>query len=395
MPSRFRRLRQALWSGVLFALVAVACAMPAAASSPAAPDAIDMASTALGETRRVEVTLPPSYAWAKERRYPVLYLLDGQTHARHAIATSGFLAEQGQVPELILVSVHSTKRVRDFTQTDWPEAWIGGGGAANFRRFLTDELVPRIERDYRAGPTRILAGHSASGQYALHQLATQPATFHAYLAMAPSLDWDGRLPIRELEAALPQAGRPARFVYFAYGDDREDALADDLRLAKALAAAAPGTVRAQVRAMPEETHSALPLVGVIDGLRALYAGYALPEGLARQGLPAVDAHYAALSARIGTPTPAPEAALNELGYQLLGGDRAAEAIAVFERAARENPNSANAWDSLAEAHASAKQWPQAVAAAQRALELGQRQGSDNIAHFQRQLDAYRARLAAP
>ena len=394
MPSRFHRLRQALWSGVLFALVAVACASPAAAR-PASDgtSVLEIASAALGEARRVEVTLPPSYAWAKDRRYPVLYLLDGQTHAAHAIATSTFLATQGQVPELIVVSVHSTKRVRDFTQTDWPQAWIGGGGAAKFMAFLTGELVPRIERDYRAGPTRILAGHSASGQYALHQLATQPATFHAYLAMAPSLDWDDRLPIRELESALPKADRPSRFVYFAYGDDREDALADDLRLAKALAAAAPGTLRAQVRAMPDETHSALPLVGVIDGLRALYAGYALPEGLARQGLPAVDAHYAALSARLGTPTPVPEAALNEVGYQLLGADRSAEAIAVFERAARENPNSANAWDSLAEAFERGKRLDDAVRASARAVQLASQFALPNRASFEGNLARLQAQAA--
>lgn len=395
MPSRLHRLRQTLWSGVLLCLVALAGATPVAASAAGAqgPDVIEIASAALGESRRVEVTLPASYAWAKDRRYPVLYLLDGQTHAGHAIATSTFLATQGQLPELIVVSVHSTVRVRDFTQTDWPKAWIGGGGAAKFMRFLTGELVPRIERDYRAGPTRILAGHSASGQYALHQLATQPGAFHAYLALAPSLDWDDRLPIRELETALPAADRPARFVYFAYGDDYEDALADDLRLAKALAAAAPGTLRAQVRAMPDETHSALPLVGMIDGLRALYAGYALPEGIARQGLAAVDAHYAALSVRLGTPTPAPEAALNEVGYQLLGADRAAEAIPVFERAARENPNSANAWDSLAEAFERGKRLDDAVRASTRAVELATQFALPNREAFERNLANLKAQAA--
>lgn len=341
-----RRHRLSLVFGLL---VLLAGALPAAAEGP---DVLDIASEALGETRHVEVHLPASYAWAAERRYPVLYLLDGQTHGGHAVASSDFLAAQGELPELIVVSVYSTVRVRDFTQTDWPERWIGGGGAAHFTRFLMTELIPRIERDYRTlrtPPFRILAGHSASGQFVLHQLAIEPAGFQAYLAMAPSLDWDDQLPARELEFALPRVDRPTRFVYFAYGDDYEVALAHDLRLARALAAAAPGTLRAEVRAFPEERHSALPLLALIDGLRALYAGYALPEGLAAKGVPAVDAHYAALSSRLGTPVAAPEAALNEVGYELLGSERVAEAIAVFERAARENPASANAWDSLAEA----------------------------------------------
>jgi predicted alpha/beta superfamily hydrolase len=381
-------------SHALGSLVLLACALPAAAKGP---DVLDIASAVLGETRRVEVTLPASYAWATERRYPVLYLLDGQTHGGHAVASSDFLAAQGQLPELIVVSVHSTVRVRDFTQTDWREAWIGGGGAANFSRFLMSELVPRIERDYRTlrtPPFRILAGHSASGQYVLHQLATQPAGFQAYLALAPSLDWDGELPIRELESALPRADRPARFVYFAYGDDREQALAADLRLARALAAAAPGTLRAQVRSFPEETHSALPLLGLIDGLRALYAGYAPPEDLAARGLAAVDAHYAALSTQLGTPVAAPEAALTEVGYQLLGSERVTEAIAVFERAARENPSSANAWDSLAEALDRSARLDDALRASRRAVELATRFDLPERASYERNLSKLQQKAEA-
>lgn len=385
------RLSRPLSLRTLVSLLQLAAALPAAARSQ---DSLEVASAALGETRRVEVHLPASYSWATERRYPVLYLLDGQTHGGHAVASTDFLAAQGQLPEMIVVSVTSTVRVRDFTQTDWPEAWNGGGGAANFARFLTTELVPRIERDYRASPFRILAGHSASGQFALHQLATQPETFHAYIAMAPSLDWDGRLPIRELEAALPRADRPARFVYFAYGDDLGQALADDLRLARALAAAPPGSLRAVVRAFPEETHSALPLLALIEGLRSLYAGYALPEELAELGLVAVDAHYAELATRLGTPFAAPEAALNEVGYRLLGSERVAEAIEVFERAARENPSSANAWDSLAEALAKGGRRDEALRASASAVELAIRFGLPDRAAFERNLERLRRTAAA-
>jgi predicted alpha/beta superfamily hydrolase len=393
MHSRRYRLNHALWS-----LVVLACAAAAAAKGP---DTLEIASAVLGETRHVEVTLPASYAWATQRRYPVLYLLDGQTHGGHAVASSRFLAAQGQLPELIVVSVHSTVRVRDFTQTDWPQAWIGGGGAAHFTRFLMTELVPRIERDYRtlsSPPYRILAGHSASGQYVLHELATEPADFQAYLALAPSLDWDDRLPIRELESALPRADRPARFVYFAYGDDREQALADDLRLAHALAAAAPGTLRAQVRAFPEETHPALPLLGMIDALRSLYAGYSLPEGLAARGLPAVEAHYAELSRRLGTPVTVPEAALNDVGYELLGSERVAEAIALFERVARENPNSANAWDSLADALEEGGRRDDALRASRRAVDLATRFDLPDRSSFERHLSKLEQKLppgAAP
>jgi uncharacterized protein len=81
-------------------------------------------------------------------------------------------------------AIASTVRVRDFTQTDWPQAWIGGGGAGNFKRFLSSELIPEIEQRYRADGYGILSGHSAGGQFALYCLTAEPALFHAYIALS-------------------------------------------------------------------------------------------------------------------------------------------------------------------------------------------------------------------
>lgn len=375
----------------LLCLLLLAAALPLQAfATGVAPTRLTLPSTVLGEERSVQVVLPESYRWAESRRYPVLYLLDGQTHAGHSIGSIGFLAAQGQVPEMIVVAIDSTVRVRDFTQTDWPEAWVGGGGADRFAEFLESELLPRIERDYRTAPFRILSGHSASGQFALHMLATRPALFNAVLAMAPSLDWDKQLPIREMEAALAEPARPARFVYFAYGDDGGGALADDERLARALQAPGEAVLRAVVRHHPAETHGALPLVAQVEGLRALYAGYSLPESPQPPSLAQVQAHYDALGARLGLAVPIPESTLNDLGYRALGRGELETAIALFARAAKENPDSVNAWDSLAEAQAEAKHWPQAVDAAQRALDLATRQGSGDLDRLQGQLAKYRA-----
>ena len=94
-------------------------------------------SAVLDEDRTYRVALPASYKWATDRRYPVLYVLDGAWHFQHAAASVGYLSAHGEIPEMIVVAIDSTKRVRDFTQSDWPTAWVGGGGAANFKRFFS------------------------------------------------------------------------------------------------------------------------------------------------------------------------------------------------------------------------------------------------------------------
>src|SRR5687767_722006 len=155
-------------------------------------------SAVLNEERTYRVQLPDSYAWAKDRRYPVLYVLDGKTHFPHTSGSVGYLAAQGEIPEMIVVAIDSTVRIRDFTQSDWSTAWVGGGGAANFKRFLSSELIPHIERAYRASGFRVLAGHSAGGQFVLYCLTSEPSLFQAYFAFSPSLDWDDNLPQKSL-----------------------------------------------------------------------------------------------------------------------------------------------------------------------------------------------------
>jgi predicted alpha/beta superfamily hydrolase len=156
-------------------------------------------SAVLNEDRSYRVYLPPSYRWAKDRSYPVLYLLDGGEQFVHTAASVDYLATYGEIPEMIVVGVDSTVRVRDFTQSDWSSHWIGGGGAGNFKRFLSTELIPTVERTYRANGFPALSGHSAGGQFALYCLTSEPSLFHAYMVLSPSLDWDDNLPQRSLE----------------------------------------------------------------------------------------------------------------------------------------------------------------------------------------------------
>ena len=115
MLPRVQHLTHALWS-----LVLLACASPAAtgpethevreelaASVDCTPATatdrmtLDIASAALGERRHVEVDLPASYAWATERRYPVLYLLDADERDRYRVANDNARAELGPTAKVV------------------------------------------------------------------------------------------------------------------------------------------------------------------------------------------------------------------------------------------------------------------------------------------------------
>ncbi|MBI3450237.1 MAG: SgcJ/EcaC family oxidoreductase [Acidobacteria bacterium] len=349
-------------------------------------------STVLNEDRKYRIALPANYAAAIDRRYPVLYLLDGAEDFVHTASSAAFLAAHGEIPEMIVVGVDSTVRIRDFTQTDWSSHWIGGGGAANFKRFLSAELMPAIEGAYRTDGFRILSGHSAGGQFVLYGLASDPSLFRAYIALSPSLDWDDHLPQRSLQQSFKSARELKAFLYFARSDDSGAALADDEKLVDTLRNFAPQGFRWHSEAFPQETHGGMPLLAQIDALRQVYPGYLFHNDMLEKGIDFADAHFREVSKTIGWPLPVPELVINDLGYAALSNGKTEEAIALFKRNVSANPNSANACDSLADGYAKAERWKEAAEAEEKAAALAVEFKLPNQAYFADQAKKWRERL---
>ncbi|MEO8276871.1 MAG: alpha/beta hydrolase-fold protein [Thermoanaerobaculia bacterium] len=388
-----RRWRQQ-FAAVAALLLAIFATTAASAREVSIGESFVLKSAILHEDRRYEVALPASYAWAEDRRYPVLFVLDGADHFAHSAASVAYLADKGDIPEMIVVAIDSTVRVRDFTQTDWSSHWIGGGGAAKFREFLANEMLPTIDRTYRTQPFRVLSGHSAGGQFVLWCLPSDRPLFQAYVALSPSLDWDDGLPIRDLEKGLRSVPDLSGFVYVARSDDFGGALADFEKLVAVLRSGAPAGLRVKSAALPLESHTTIPLLGQIDALRSLYEGWRLPEDLVDQGVDATRDYFAALSKKLGIAVPLPESALNDLGYAALGREQFAQAIALFEENVRANPGSANARDSAADGYLAAGDLPAAKASADRAVELAKRFRLSNLAAFERTAQRVAERMRA-
>jgi uncharacterized protein len=338
-------------------------------------------SNILNEDRTYQIYLPASYTWALDRRYPVLYVLDGQTHFIHTVGSVGYLSAQGEIPEVLVVALTSTVRIRDFTQSDWPSHWIGGGGAKNFKAFLSQELIPKIEKEYRTNSFRILSGHSASGQFALYTLASEPSLFHAYVAMSPSLDWDNNLPQRSLEESFEHSDSLKAFLYFAWSDDFDEALAEDQRLLITLETKAPKGFRWVAKGFPDETHASIPLLAEIDALRQLYAGYRLHNDLLDKGFEFAEKHFKKVSEEVGYTIPVPEDIINNFGYEELNKGHIQEAIVFFNRNIKQNPNSANAFDGISDAYEKAGMWNEAIVSSEKAIELAKKYNDPNLNYF--------------
>ena len=161
----------------------------------------ELQSRILGDTRQINIWLPPDYHQVKDR-YAVLYLIDGALDQDfHHIAG---LAQLGSLSwtfgPLIVVGVQTKQRQSELTPppTDprYLTAFPASGGAERFRQFLEQEVIPFVEQAHRAGPRRGLMGESLAGLFVVDTLLSRPDLFHDYVAISPSLWWDDRRPMR-------------------------------------------------------------------------------------------------------------------------------------------------------------------------------------------------------
>ncbi|HMV11085.1 MAG TPA: alpha/beta hydrolase-fold protein [Cyclobacteriaceae bacterium] len=190
-------------------------------------------SVILNEQRTIWISLPSGYhAGTDNKRYPVLYLLDGQDHFQLAKLILNCLKEKTNEPcafsEMILVAIWSKNRFRDFTPSPSQIGLDGktkehlkiSGGGDNFLKFMSSELIPCIDSAYRTSKSRFFAGHSLGGLLVMYALQTCPALFDAYIAIDPSLWWDDHLLVRQAEVYYSLARLEGKYLFLAQANTR-------------------------------------------------------------------------------------------------------------------------------------------------------------------------------
>ena len=369
-------------------LVVLLLASSSTFAQGAAVSKLTIKSKVLGEDRLILVRTPAGYE-VNQRAYPVLYMTDGDAHIAHTSSTIEFLSRNGRMSEMIVVGITNTDRTRDLT----PAKAVGAnaaqfptaGGADNFLKFIETELIPQIEKSYRVQPYRILAGHSFGGLFTIHTLISRPELFNAYVAVSPSLQWSDEATLKRAEEFFKTRKELHATLFTSLGNEPGD-IGKDFEAFRALLA---GTqikgFEWDAQQMTDEDHGSVVLRSHYFGLRKVYDGWQMlrdPQtGAVAGGLKAADEHYKWLSQKFGYSIPTPEALVNQIGYQYLGGGNPEEAIATFKINVERYPESANVYDSLAEAYEKGERLDLATPLYEKAQTLGKQNNDPNAAIY--------------
>ncbi len=331
---------------------------------------VKLYSEILEEERILEISLPANYQNSKVE-YPVLFVLDGGNIFRYCVSVVRMIAPN-HLPHLIVVGIPNTNRRRDLDPNDKKNT-PPHKGASQFLKFMETELIPFIEKEYRALPFRLITGHSLAGFFTIHTFLYKPELFNAFIATSPSL-WipEDNDYLKKVQNILDKKSFTNKFLYFSVGEiESEKIIKGNQRFAEILKEKLVNGIRWNHDLLENEGH--IPIKGFYAGMRELYKDWLISlELIINPDLKEIQKHYKTLSKSFGYKILPPESLINTLGYRLLNKKKIAEAIELFKYNVEKYPKSWNVYDSLGEAAMKQGDKPLALKSYQIALKLNPR-----------------------
>ena len=200
-------------------------------------------SPQLSNSRTLIVYLPPSYSLNPLKRYPVLYMHDGQNLFEAATSATGVewrvdetansRMNQGLMDEAIIVGVYNTGSNRIFEYTPCCDADYGGGGADLYESFIIDTVKPYIDGAYRTLSSKAntaVMGSSLGGLVSFYIGRRHPEVFGKLGSMSGSFWWDNEALTVQVEASASKV--PVK-IYLDAGTN-SDGLTQTTRMRNAL-----------------------------------------------------------------------------------------------------------------------------------------------------------------
>jgi hypothetical protein len=162
------------------------------------------------------IHLPEDYE-NSTKEYPVIYMMNGQSVSSfaNAAATLDNLSNE-RIPDLILIGISNTGVAENYRSCPDDSGNVKTGDS--FGKFLKEDLIPEVKRNYRTNDYKILFGQSNTGLFVLYSCLIKPDLFNAYVVASPMFGWCPQYFAEKTRAFLKNNPSLNNKIYVAYGD---------------------------------------------------------------------------------------------------------------------------------------------------------------------------------
>ena len=250
-------------------------------------------SEILKENKNIQVYLPKEYA-TTTKKYPVIYLLDGQRFFLYGASLLQSFTAFDLTPDFIVVGITNQQSTRMNTFS---------AKAKGFAEYLEKEVIPLINSSYRTSKKRLLFGWAYGGGFGIETLISKPHLFDGYILSSP---YPVSSKMKKFKAFIEQHKSLNTFVYFA-SDAKEFGVKEGTEELATFLNLNTTNLRWKFKVLSGEEHRSTVYPTLYHGIQEYFEAYReiqfkdLNEFITKGGIPYVKKYYSKRSKLYNLP----------------------------------------------------------------------------------------------
>ena len=270
--------------------------------------------------------LPDGY-YISKIDYPVIYMMNGQiiSSFSSAAATLDNLSNE-RLPDMILIGISNTDKAGVYWSCPNDTGYVKGGEI--FYKFLKEEFIPEIEKNYRTNDYKILTGQSNTGLFVMYNFLFHPELFNAYIVASPMFNWCPDFFLNKTKSFLMDNAQINKKLYVSYGDLDYVEVLSHINDFKDILRQAPESLKWQVELIQNAGH--VPFVTLNNALLFFFSECTMNAERRKFKISVIKSHFNTLSKEYGFTVNPKAGVLFDMAMDLKNQEKLDESIEMFK-----------------------------------------------------------------
>lgn len=205
-----------IYTLVITIMLGSTCAMAQQNEQIVIGEKFKLHSNILGGEREIYISLPPKYD-EHLQDFPVVFVLEAEFLFETTKSITQLLAMRSEMPSSIIVGIPNNTPEDRHEYTILPH----GGRVYDHLKFFRNELIPYIEKNYRANKHRTIIGLSPTTGLVFEAFWGEPDLFTGYIGLTTHLVWNPRKGVKMIDkliSGITDPNHPKAAIYFVTAD---------------------------------------------------------------------------------------------------------------------------------------------------------------------------------